>query len=172
MQIRYQTSTLRLEDLPLDVGYASEKVTLEGASGETFTIGGQNGSTQLIVTSPFVTDSLVSQLREIDTLLILNALGGVCKSLVVANAKHGDPQLEEWRYGIDKEEAFGDYYGIRLAPGELESELTKALFVISKDGALFYSEIPDDLDKAFDTDRAIVKIAAAANCYTGKGCHG
>jgi peroxiredoxin len=172
LQIRYNTSTVLLDDMPLDIGYASERIDLKKSSGETFRIGGQNGATQLIIATPFIDEELLTQLREIDTLLSLNALGGVTKGLVVATDKHHDPRLEEWQFGFDGDEGFGDYYGVRLSPGELGGEFAKALFVISKDGALFYHEILSDLNGAFSLDKALVKIAAAQSCYTGKGCHG
>jgi len=171
MQIRYQTSTLHLEDMPLDIGYASEKVTLKNHADETFSIGGHTGYTQLIVSTPFIDDEFLTQMGEITTLLSLNALDNVSKTIVVANAKHEDPSLEGWQFGIDDDEAFGDYYGIRLAKGELGGEFAKALFVISKDGALFYDEILGDLNEPFKLEKALPKIAAAMQCYTGKGCH-
>lgn len=172
MQIRYRSSILELEELPLDIGYASEKVELKNHSDTPFNVGGQNGFTQLIITTPFIDEELITQMGEIDTLLSLNALDATAKTLVVATTAHVDPSIEGWGFGIDRDEAFGDYYGIRLRPGELGGEFAKALFIVSKDGALFYSEILSDLTEPFDTAKAIVKIAAAQNCYTGKGCHG
>ncbi len=172
MPIRYRTDTLHLDDIPLDPGYASERVELTNASEERFSIGGQNGTTQLIVTTPFVDEELLVQLAELDTLLSLNALGGITKALVVATDRHHDPKLPEWQFGIDAGEAFGDYYGIRLSPGELGGEFAKALLIVSKDGALFHCDVLSDLNAPFDTAKAIVKIAAAQTCYTGKGCHG
>lgn len=171
MQIRYNTSTVQLEDMPLDIGYASERVELQNSLNESFSIGGQNGATQLIITTPFIDEELLIQLHDINVLLDLNALGEISKTLVVATDKHHFPDFGEWRFGIDKAQAFGDYYGIRLSPGELGGEFAKALFVVSKDGALFYHEILSDLNAPFDIEKALVKIAAAHNCYTGKGCH-
>jgi len=171
LQITYNTSTLHLEDMPLGVGYASDKVTLKEMNDQPFTIGGQNGHTQLIISAPFVDETLISQLKEIDELLSLNALV-ISKSLVVATKEHNHPQLAEWNYGYDYDTQFGDYYGVRLGEGELCGEFTKALFIISKDGALFYDEIPKDLKEPFSMEKAIAKIAAAVNCYTGHGCHG
>ncbi len=168
MQIRYKTSILQLDDIPLDVGYASERVELKNTAQESFRVGGQNGATQLILTAPFIDDALIAQLGELDALLSLNSLGAITKALVVATDKHDDPKLEEWQFGIDAGEAFGDYYGVRLS----NNELSKTLFVISKDGAVFYHEILSDLNDPFSLDKALVKIAAAQNCYTGKGCHG
>lgn len=171
MQINYNTSTLYLEDMPLDVGYASEKVSLKNHKDETFTIGGQNGFTQLILSTPFIDNGFLVQLEEIDTLLSLNALQGISKALVVANSKHTNPQMEGWQFGIDTDEEFGDYYGMRIAKGKLGGEFAKGLFIVSKDGALFYNEILNDLNESFSLEKALPKIAAAMNCYTGKGCH-
>ncbi len=168
MQINYKTSTLYLEDMPLDVGYASEKVSLKNHKDETFTIGGQNGFTQLLISAPFVDEALISQLTEIDTLLALNALGGITKALIVANNKHELPILEEWLSGYDYDEAYGDYYGVRLS----NKELAKTLVIVSKDGAVFYHEILSDLNAPFSLEKVLPKIAVAINCYTGKGCHG
>lgn len=167
MQTIYNTSTLYLEDMPLDVGYASQKVNLKNSAGEVFSIGGQNGATQLLITAPFVDDALISQLKDIGTLLSLNALGTITKALIVANNKHEIPALTEWLSGYDYDEAYGDYYGVQLS----NKELAKSLFIISKDGAVFYTEILDDLNKPFSLEKALLKIAAAMNCYTGKGCH-
>lgn len=168
MQINYNTSTLYLEDMPLDVGYASEKVSLKNHNDETFTIGGQNGFTQLLISTPFIDEALISQLSEMDMLLALNALGGITKALIVANDQHELPTLQEWLSGYDYDEAYGDYYGVRLS----SKELAKSLFIISKDGAVFYHEILSDLNAPFSIDKALTKIVAANSCYTGKGCHG
>lgn len=168
MHIIHQHSTLTLEDMPLDIGYASERVDLKNVLGESFCVGGQNGSTQLLISSPFIDDALMTQLSEIDTLLSLNALGGITKALIVANDSHKLPSLDEWLIGYDVDEAFGDYYGVRLS----NKELAKSLFILSKDGALFYHEILSDLNGPFSIDRALAKIVAANSCYTGKGCHG
>lgn len=168
MQITFNTSTLHLEDMPLDIGYASEKVTLKNREGETFSIGGHKGATQLLITAPFIDDSLVGQLHEIDTLLSLNALSGITQALIVANATHTLPSVENWLSGYDHEDAFGDYYGVRLS----NHELAKTLFILSKDGAVFYQEILDDLQGRFNLNHALAKIVTAQSCYTGQGCHG
>lgn len=167
MQITYNTLSLHLEDMPLDVGYASEKVNLKNTTGDIFSIGGQNGATQLLISTPFIDDALSSQLEEIDRLLSLNALGGITKALIVANDTHTLPQSEEWLSGYDYDEAYGDYYGVRLS----NKELAKTLFIISKDGAVFYHEILGDLNGSFSIDKTLSKIVAANSCYTGKGCH-
>ena len=67
-----------------------------------------------------------------DNLLGLNALSGITKALVVANPKHNHPQMEGWQLGIDYDTLFGDYYGVRLAKGELRGEFTKPLYRIKR----------------------------------------
>lgn len=171
MQIIYNKSTVHLEDMPLDIGYASERVILNDDENKPFIIGGQSGFTQLIITTPFIDEELLVQLQEIETLLNLNALGGITKALLVASSKHASPRMEGWLFGIDSDEAFGDYYGIRLAGHELGGEFAKSLFIVSKDGAVFYNEILPNLEDSFSLERVLPKIAAAQNCYTGKGCH-
>lgn len=171
MQIHYNDSLLHLEDMPLDIGYASERVELKDHEDKTFLIGGQNGSTQLLISTPFIDDTLLEQLSEIDSLLSINALDGITKALIVSTPKQTSPRMEGWLYGVDYDEAFGDYYGVRIADGELAKEFAKSLFIISKDGALFYHEILSDVLKPFNFDKALIKIAAAMSCYTGKGCH-
>jgi peroxiredoxin len=160
---------MHLEDTPLDVGYASEKVTLKTKEGAACSIGGQNGTTQLIVTAPFIDDTFITELEAIDRALPEGQ--DISAALVVAGAAHKDPQLERFRFLIDSDQEFADWYGVKLSGAPLGGELTKALFVISKDGALYYDEIAKNLHDPFNAETALRKIYAAQECYTGKGCH-
>ena len=54
MQIQYKTFTLELEETPMDIGYASEKITMYDEKDQPYTIAGQNGKTQLIISAPFI----------------------------------------------------------------------------------------------------------------------
>lgn len=160
---------MQLEDLPLDIGYASEKVTLKTVEGADSTIGGQNGTTQLIVSAPFIDDTFIAELEAIDR--ALPDTEDVSATLVVAGDAHAAPNLPHFRFLIDRDNEFADWYGVRISGAPLEGELTKALFVISKDGALFYDEFPKNLHDPFNAETAVRKIYAAQECYTGKGCH-
>ncbi len=171
MQVRLNTSTMRLEDMPLDIGYASDKATLTGSDGKEHTIGGQNGKTQLIITAPFIDDALVKELEEIDAMLPKGGEYEVSAALVVASGSHEDPGLETFDFFIDSKEEFGDLYGVRLEGDPCGGELTKAVILISKDGAIFYDEFTRNLHDRFNADTLLRKIAAAQTCYTGKGCH-
>ncbi|MHC3994835.1 hypothetical protein ACXWTF_08380 [Thiomicrolovo sp. ZZH C-3] len=160
---------MRLEELPLDIGYASEQVTLKTPEGTAQTVGGQDGKTQLIVTAPFIDEALIAELQSIGQALPEG--DGVDASLIVAATAHEDPKVDGFRFLLDSDEEFADWYGVRLSGEPLEGELTKALFIISKDGALFYDEFATNLNDPFNAETAVRKIYAAQECYTGKGCH-
>lgn len=162
---------MHLEDMPLDIGYASEKVTLFTQEGTKTEIGGQTGKTQLIVTAPFIDDTFIEELKAIASELPEGGEHEVTATLIVANENHENPGLERFSFLIDTEDEFADWYGVRLSGAPCGGELTKALFVISKDGALFYDEFPKNLHDPFNAETLQRKIAAAQLCYTGKGCH-
>lgn len=170
MQIQLNTSIMRLEDMPLDIGYASEKVTLTSKEGEKHVIGGQSGLTQLIITAPFIDDTFVAELEAIEKSLPAGD-ASLTASIIVAGENHNDPKLGRFRFLIDSDSEFSDWYGVRLSGDPLDGELTKALFVISKDGALYYDEFAKNLYDPFNAETALRKIHAAQECYTGKGCH-
>jgi peroxiredoxin len=171
LQIQFNTYTMHLEEEPLDIGYASEKVAVTDKNGQSSQIGGQKGCTQLIVSAPFVDAAFNLELKKLSDAIENSPLMEATTSLVVANGQHDTEETEGFGCFIDSDEGFGDWYGVRLKDGPLEGELTKALFVITKDGALYYDEIVSNLHTPFDVDKAISKIAAAQECYTGKGCH-
>lgn len=171
VQVRYNTYTLELEDIPMDIGYASEKITMYDEKNTAHTVAGQNGRTQLIIALPFINKTVKEELHKIDTLLSTEEPDEIECHLVVANAQHANPHLDHMDFLIDKEGEFGDWYGIRLHGDVLEGEFTKSLIVISKDGAIFYDEYPKDISSPFNHDTLLRKLAVAQSCYTGKGCH-
>ena len=171
MQIKFKNQTMKLEDLPLDVGYASERVTLQDENKNPHAKGGQNGQTQLFITTPFIDEAFLEELAEINAMLPHGGDYIVTANLIVANDSHKNPHLEKIDFLIDAEGEFGDFYGVRLLGEPLDFELTKALILVSKDGAIFYDEFLNDLDEKFNLETLLRKITAAQLCYTGKGCH-
>lgn len=171
MQITFKTSTMHLEDLPLDIGYACEKVNLKDTQNKTHVIGGQNGKTQLIITAPFIDDIFLKELAEINEILPKGGEYEVTASLVVANDLHKNPNLKKIDFLIDANQELGDFYGTRLKGKPFNDELTKALILVSKDGAIFYDEFVKDIEVKFNAETLARKIMAAQLCYTGKGCH-
>lgn len=162
---------MHLEDLPLDVGYASERVHVKDTNNTVHSLGGQNGKTQLILTTPVIDEMFTQELKKIEEILPKGGEYEVTASIIVANNYHKNPGLEGFDFLIDSDEEFGDYYGVRLRGEPYNNEFAKALILISKDGAIFYDEFVDDIDKEFNSDTLMRKIYAAQTCYTGKGCH-
>lgn len=162
---------MHLEDMPLDIGYASEEVALSSPSGEECKIGGHNGKTQLIITTPKIDSAFIEELKSIDAQIPSGGDYEVEAFLVVADDTHKPLELEKFKFLIDSNAELGDFYGVRLKGAPYDNELTKAAILISKDGAIFYDDFCPDLEVAFNADRLYRKIAAAQLCYTGKGCH-
>lgn len=162
---------MNLEEQPLDIGYASEKVALVDAEKKEAFIGGHNGKTQLFITTPFIDAAFTQELKALQEILPKGGLYEVTAALIVANDRHTNPALEGIDFYIDEGEEFGDFYGVRLRGEPYGGEFTKALILVSKDGAIYYDEFLGDLADRFNLDTLYRKIAAAQLCYTGKGCH-
>ncbi|MFT5660251.1 MAG: peroxiredoxin [Sulfurimonas sp.] len=162
---------MHLENLPLDIGYASEKVTLRNMDITECILGGHNGKTQLIITTPLIDDAFLEELKIIDKILPKDGNYEVTASLVVANNTHKSPSLDNFDFYIDDKDELADFYGLRLKGEPYNDELTKAIILISKDGAIFYDDFVLNIDDKFNIDTLYRKIAAAQVCYTGKGCH-
>lgn len=171
MQVKSKTYTMYLEDMPLDIGYASEKVLLSDINAKESFVGGHTGKTQLIITTPFIDTAFIDEMRKISETIPTSEEHDVVVSVVVANDSHQAVELEKFNFLIDSKEEFADMYGVRLKGKPFHHELTKALILISKDGAIYYDQFCDDLSHEFNIDMLYRKILAAQLCYTGKGCH-
>ena len=173
MQVQFNTSTMHLKEMPLDVGYASEEVTIKDLEGKKHLIGGHKGKTQLIITLPFIDETFIQELKDIVKDLPKGAEGSyeVNSALIVANNTHQRPPIEGLDFYIDEDGEFADYYGVGLSGEPCSDELTKAIILISKDGAIFYDEFSENICDRFNMETLGRKVLAAQQCYTGKGCH-
>ncbi|MCH9814105.1 MAG: hypothetical protein K0U47_09210, partial [Epsilonproteobacteria bacterium] len=133
MQVTLNAQTMMLEDIPLDEGYASEKVTAKDMRGKEITFGGQNGKTQIIISAPYLDEE---NFNEFDQLMKHEdlAIEDVQKYFILSSKADlkSDCDLPLL---IDEEEHFGDEFGVRISEAPLKGKLTKALFIVSKDGA-------------------------------------
>ena len=127
--------------------------------------------TQLIITTPFIDEAFKEEIQNINEILPSGGEYEVTASLVVANAAHTIPKLSKFNFYVDSKGEMGDFYGVRLKGEPYNNELTKAIILISKDGAIFYDDFVKDINDKFNIDTLYRKIAAAQVCYTGKGCH-
>lgn len=176
MVVKYQGEFFQTTDESLDVGYEAPKVTLKDFDNFDVEVGGYKKIPQLIVSLPFLDGD---SLKEIEALR--ECLNDFVKSqiafYVVINDKKSyklPEMIDEERFTLvfDTPDEFGEYYGVKISNGSLKSKLLKAAFVVSKDGSLFYDEIPENLEDSLDNDKIFQKVVSTISQYTGVGCHG
>ena len=63
-------------------------------------------------------------------------------------------------------------YGTKIVKGNIAPDLCKSLFLISKDGAIFYVDMPINIEKHFDLEQLASELNKAYAIYNGVGCHG
>lgn len=161
---------MHLDEEPLDIGYASEKIIVSDYEDNELQIGGQNGKSQLFITLPDINDIALQELATIKK-DALNSFEN-CNTYVITSQKTTQTNDDEkLQFLLDSKGELGDFYGTRIADGDLAGRQTKALILISKDGAIFYDEFLSDLTQPFNIETLYRKLKAADECYTGKGCH-
>lgn len=109
-------------------------------------------------------DAFLSHLQvEVHCYLLFNSL---TKATILLNDK-----LRKFTLLFDTEDEFGSMYGTKIVSGSLKDKLSKSLFLIGKDGAIFYIDMPKELEKPLDLDRLQIELNKAYTSYTGVGCH-
>lgn len=167
----YKNEEFKITDEIIDIGYMAEDVDVKGVDGKEFTIkkasplrtiqiflsypNFENFKEEILFFDDFMNDSKV----EINTYLFFN------KEIELPNLKKIIPVF-------DINDEFGEMYGTKIVSGSMENELTKALFIIGKDGAIYHIDIPEDLEKPLDIERVRVELNKVYQSYTGVGCHG
>ena len=135
-------------------------------------LGGHTGLTQVLVTLPGLDEMFVEALKTIEA----NVQPDPHVTLWVIMASE-DPrmdavagELSQFRFAIPADETFAQEYGVTLSGGPWEGAFAAALFLVSKEGTLFYSEIPQDFDKGFDLTHFAFQAGKAYHSYNGEGC--
>ncbi|MDH4945321.1 hypothetical protein [Sulfurimonas sp. C5] len=175
--ILYKDESLELCEDFIDIGYMAENIEVSDLKGESKEIrrSHPDKSMTLLISFPSTSESFVNEILKIDELMDHIQVPIHCYLIF---AKEDESQvvlknrLKKFELVFDAEEEFGSMYGTKLVSGSLEGELTKSLFLISKDGAVFYLEMPSNLEKELDLDRLRVELNKAYTSYTGVGCHG
>lgn len=167
----YKNEEFKITDEIIDIGYMAEDVDVEDVKDQELTIkkASPERTIQIFLSYPdfedfkeeiiffddFINDSKV----EINTYLFFN------KKIEL-------PKLKKLIPVFDVNNEFGEMYGTKIVSGSMENKLTKALFIIGKDGAIYHIDIPQDLEKSLDIERVRVELNKVYQSYTGVGCHG
>ena len=160
-----------------DVGYMAENIEVTDIFGKAFEIQRSDidRSMTLLVSFPNTKNGFGVEILKMDQFLSnvtvpLNCYMILSKDYEVETVFKN--RLKKFKLVVDSEDEFGNMYGTKIISGSLEDKLTKSLFLISKDGAIFYLDMPEDLNNEFDLERLRIELNKAYMSYTGVGCHG
>lgn len=175
--IKYNDESLELCEDFIDIGYMAENIEVADANGNTLEIkrSHPDKSMTLLVSYPNDKNGFMDEILVMDELLSkiqvpLNCYYIFDKDYEIDTVLKN--RLKKFTIVLDQDDEFGNMYGTKLVSGSLEDKLTKSMFLISKDGAVFYLDMPNDLSKPFDLERLRVELNKAYTSYTGTGCHG
>jgi hypothetical protein len=173
----YKEEQFELCDDFIDVGYMAENVVVEDFYGHTITLQRSHSdkSMSLFVAVPYFGNGFIEEMIKLDKLMQTIQVPIYC--YFIFNEAMSDKtalknRLEKFEIVFDKNDEFGNMYGMKIVDGSLKDKLTKGLFLINKDGSVFYLDVPEDLEKPLDIDRLIIELNKAYLTYTGVGCHG
>ncbi len=174
-KVIYHDEVLNLIDDGIEEGYMAQNISVSTPDIDKFTI--QRSSKDLTMTILFSVPNLEfeDEILQIDSFLSL--LQVPVKSYLIFN--HPLPEIEKLQERLktlqvayDTCDEFGIWYGMKIIDGSLARSLGKSLFLISRDGAVFYTDIPADMSEKINLERLHIALNKAYTIYTGVGCHG
>lgn len=174
--IIYKEKSCQLTDDFTDVGYMAENIEVNDFYGNIKEIkrSDEKDSMSLLVSFPDANDDFINEIIMLDEFLSHIQVDINCYFIFnnkIENNMALKNRLKKFEIVFDTEEEFGNMYGTKIVSGELENKLTKSLFLISKDGAIFHLQMPNNLKEQLDFDRLKVELNKAYMTYTGTGCH-
>lgn len=167
----YKNEESVLTDEFIDIGYMAENFDATSIDGKEFTINrNANRVLQIYLSFPSFED-FKEEIIEIDELMN-QAQIDIISYIIFNENSNFDYEFKQLTPIFDTNNDFGDIYGTKIVSGNLKDKLTKALFLIGKDGAIYYIDMPQDLEKPLDLENIRVALNKAYQSYTGVGCHG
>lgn len=170
-KIIYKNEEMELTDDFIDIGYMAENIDVIKLNGEKFTIkkASPNRNIQIFLSFPNF-DDFKEEIIAFDE--FINGAQIDIFTYIIFNEKIDFPyEFKKIIPVFDVNEEFAEMYGTKIVSGSLENKLTKALFLIGKDGAIYHIDMPNNLDKTLDLERIRVELNKVYQSYTGTGCH-
>jgi peroxiredoxin len=170
-KIIYKNEEMELTDDFIDIGYMAENIDVIKLNGEEFTIkkASPNRNIQIFLSFPNF-DDFKEEIIAFDE--FINSAKIDIFTYIIFNEKIDFPyEFKKIIPAFDVNEEFANMYGTKIVSGSLENKLTKALFLIGKDGAIYHIDMPNNLDKTLDLERIRVELNKVYQSYTGTGCH-
>ncbi|MGB5867268.1 MAG: hypothetical protein WBG69_05260 [Arcobacteraceae bacterium] len=174
--IQYNGEAFELCEDFIDVGYMAENVEVKTVNEELYEIkrSHEDKAMTLIVSFPNLTNGFKMEALKVDHFMNDIQVPIYCYFVFHKNSeelKTFSSKLKKFEVVYDYDNEYGSMYGTKILNGSLKDKLTKALFLISKDGAVFYLDMQKDLGDSIDLARLQVELNKAYVSYTGLGCH-
>jgi peroxiredoxin len=171
-KITYKNEEMQLTDDFIDIGYMAEDFDVINIKNEEKTIkkASPNRNIQVFLSFPNFND-FSEEIIAFDE--FINGAKIDIFVYVIFNEKIDFTyEFKKIIPIFDVNEEFANMYGTKIVSGSLENRLTKALFLIGKDGAIYHIDMPKNLDTPLNLDRIRVELNKVYQSYTGAGCHG
>lgn len=170
-KITYKNQESVLTDEFIDIGYMAENFDVKDISGEDFTVNrNSNRNLQILLSFPSF-EEFKDEIIEFDDLMD-DAKVEIYTYIIFNEKIDIDYKFKKLIVLFDEENEFGDIYGTKMVSEVLKDKLTKALFLIGKDGAIYHIDMPTNLEKPLDIENVRAALNKAYQSYTGVGCHG
>ena len=171
-KIIYKNEEMKLTDEFIDIGYMAENFDVINLKNEELTIkkASPNRNIQLFLSFPNF-DDFSEEIIAFDE-FISGAKIDIFVYLIFNEKINLSYDFKKIIPIFDINEEFANMYGTKIVSGTLENRLTKALFLIGKDGAIYHIDMPSNLDSPLDLERIRAELNKAYQSYTGAGCHG
>jgi peroxiredoxin len=168
----YKNENFDLIDELIDVGYMAEEFEAQNLQGETIQIkkASPNRMIQIFLSFPNF-EEFKDEIIEFDEFMS-DAKVEIFTYIIFAQKTDIPYVFKKLIPIFDLNEEFGEMYGTKIVSGSLEDKLTKALFLIGKDGAVYHIDMPENLEKPLNIERVRVEVNKVYQSYTGVGCHG
>lgn len=171
-KITYKNESFELIDEFIDLGYMAENVEALGLDNQALFISknSPNRTIQIFLSYPSF-EEFKEEIIAFDEFMN-NAKVEIFTYLIFNQPIEFSYKFKKLIPAFDVNDEFGNMYGTKIVSGSLENKLTKALFLIGKDGAIYHIDMPKNLEQGFDMERVRVELNKVYQSYTGVGCHG
>lgn len=168
----YKNEKFELIDEFIDVGYMAENINALDINGNEIIIkkASPNRMIQILLSFPNF-DEFKEEIIAFDE--FMNEAKVEILTYVIFNKKIDfNYNFKKIIPVFDVNEDYACMYGTKIVSGRLEDCLTKALFLVGKDGAIYHIDMPEDLENGLGMDRIRIELNKVYQSYTGVGCHG
>ena len=156
----------------LDVGYMGENFDASDIFGKLHTIKrSDKKAMQIFIALPSLDDGLINEIQVIDKFFDSAQVPLHCCVVfgkLDERVKELSKSCQKCQILIDSEDEFGGMYGV----GDSETGLSKTLFVLGREGAIYHVQTPLKPSTAFDLEQLRIELNKTFLTYNGVGCHG